>query len=85
MADEIEKELITHSIPVIKSIGISLLNKQHVKDFIDFLTIITNPKSLIHWKRILALHKNIGIARANEIIDMDNNINEAIKDDIGVI
>ncbi len=78
--DEIEKELITHSIPVIKSIGISLLNKQHIKDFIAFLTIITNPKSLIHWKRILALHKNIGIARANEIIDTNDNINEAIKE-----
>ncbi len=78
--DELEKELITHSIPVIKSIGISLLNKQHIKDFIAFLTIITNPKSLIHWKRILALHKNIGIARANEIIDNNENIIEAIKE-----
>ena len=81
--DELEKELLVHSIPVIKSIGISLLNKQHIKDFIAFLIILTNPKSLIHWKRILALHKNIGIARANEIIDnveTNNNINEAIKE-----
>ncbi len=78
--DELEKELIVHSIPVIKSIGISLLNKQHIKDFIAFLTIITNPKSLIHWKRVLALHKNIGPARANEIIDMNDNIFEAITE-----
>ena len=78
--DEIEKQLIPHSIPVIKSIGLSLLNKQHIKDFIAFLTIITNPKSLIHWKRVLALHKNIGVARANEIVDMNDNINEAIKE-----
>jgi DNA helicase-2/ATP-dependent DNA helicase PcrA len=78
--DEVEKELISHSIPVIKSIGISLLNKQHIKDFIAFLTIITNPKSLIHWKRVLALHKNIGTARANEIIDTNDNINEGINE-----
>ncbi len=78
--DMLEHELINHSIPVIKSIGISLLNKSHIKDFIAFLTIITNPKSLIHWKRILALHKNVGIARANEIVDNDDNINEAIKE-----
>ena len=78
--DELEKELIKHSIPVIKSIGVSLLNKVHIKDFIAFLTILTNPKSLIHWKRILALHKNIGPARANEIIDININITEAINE-----
>ncbi len=78
--DMLEHELINHSIPVIKSIGISLLNKSYIKDFIAFLTIIINPKSLIHWKRILALHKNIGTARANEIVDMDDNIHEAIKE-----
>ena len=79
--DALEKELLTHSIPVIKSIGISLLNKQHIKDFIAFLIIITNPKSTIHWKRILSLHKNIGVIRANEIIEQSNNNNifEAIK------
>ncbi len=71
--ESLEHELILHNIPVIKSIGVSLLNKQHIKDFIAFLTIITNPKSSIHWKRILALHKNIGIARANEIIDSSTN------------
>ncbi len=70
--EELEHELLLHNIPIIKSIGISLLNKQHIKDFIAFLTIITNPKSSIHWKRILALHKNIGIARANEIIENSN-------------
>ena len=81
--DALEKELIKHSIPIIKSIGVSLLNKAHIKDFIAFLTILTNPKSLIHWKRVLALHKNIGPARANEIIDnitQSINIIQAIND-----
>lgn len=82
--DRLEQELLRHSIPVVKSIGISLLNKVHVKDFIAFLTILTNKKSSIHWKRILALHRHIGVARANEIIEYDttkyDNIMEAIKD-----
>ncbi len=78
--DMLEHELITHSIPVVKSIGISLLNKQHIKDFIAFLTILTNDKSLIHWKRILALHRNIGLTRANDIININNiNVIESIK------
>jgi DNA helicase-2/ATP-dependent DNA helicase PcrA len=67
--DDLERELLVYSIPIIKSIGISLLNKQHIKDFIAFLIILTNPKSSIHWKRILALHKNIGMTKANEIIE----------------
>jgi DNA helicase-2/ATP-dependent DNA helicase PcrA len=75
--ESLEHELILHNIPVIKSIGVSLLNKQHIKDFIAFLTIITNSKSSIHWKRILALHKNIGVARANEIIDNNSNENNS--------
>jgi DNA helicase-2/ATP-dependent DNA helicase PcrA len=78
--DSLEKELITHSIPVIKSIGTSLLNKPHIKDFIAFIVIITNPKSTIHWKRILSLHRNIGSVRANEIIESaDDNIMDSIK------
>lgn len=78
--DMLEHELLKHSIPVVKSIGVSLLNKQHIKDFIAFLIILTNPKSLIHWKRILSLHKNIGVARANEIIDLNDNVIEAIQE-----
>ncbi len=77
--ESLEHELILHNIPVIKSIGVSLLNKQHIKDFIAFLTIITNPKSSIHWKRILSLHKNIGVARANEIIVEGTDFLESIK------
>ena len=80
--DALELALIEYSIPVVKSIGISLLNKQHIKDLIAFMTIMVNPKSTLHWKRILALHKNVGIARANEIInnyDNNNSILDAIK------
>ncbi len=72
--DDLERELLVYSIPIIKSIGISLLNKQHIKDFIAFLIILTNSKSSIHWKRILALHKHIGMTKANEIIELSQSI-----------
>lgn len=67
--DKIEYELIKRNIPTVKSIGISLLNKNHIKDFIAFLIITLNKKSVIHWKRIISCHKGIGITKANEIIN----------------
>ena len=77
--DRIELDLIGNNINVVKSLGVSLLNRTHVKDFLAFLTIIVNDKSFIHWKRVLALHKKIGMIRANKIIDMDSPILESIN------
>lgn len=77
--DRIELDLVGNNINVIKSLGVSLLNRTHVKDFLAFLTIIVNDKSFIHWKRILALHQKIGMIRANKIIDMDSPILESIN------
>jgi DNA helicase-2/ATP-dependent DNA helicase PcrA len=67
--ERIEYELMKKNIPIIKSIGISLLNKNHVKDLIAFLIITVNTKSIIHWKRIISCHKGIGITKANSIIE----------------
>ena len=74
--DDIEILLMKNKIPCIKQIGLSLLNKNHVKDFIAFVTILINNKSVLHWKRILALHKNI--RDANKILNMEK-IYESIK------
>ena len=71
--NNIELELLKHKISVVKSIGISLLNKNHIKDFIAFLIIINNNKSKIHWKRIYACHQGISITKSHELID--NSIN----------
>jgi superfamily I DNA/RNA helicase len=83
--EKIELELIKNSIPIIKSIGISLLNKNHIKDFIAFLILINN-NSTIHLQRVLACHKHIGIIKANEIIE-NNQLNclqiiEKYKDEL---
>lgn len=77
--NRIELYLMSANISVVKSLGISLLNKRHVKDFLAFITVLVNDKSYIHWKRILALHPKIGLIRANRIIDMDSPIIQSIN------
>ena len=79
LLDKIEYYLLTAKIPVLKHLGISLLDKSHIKDFMAFLTILVNEKSSIHWKRVLALHPSIGIVKANEIIEFKDNIREGVK------
>lgn len=77
--NEIEYQLLKYKIPIVKSLGSSLLNKAHIKDFLAFLIVITNNKSVIHWKRILALHKNIGVSKANFIIEYSDSIEKSLK------
>ena len=43
-----------------------------------FLTVIANKKSLFHWKRILGLHKHIGIVKANHVIEYSQNNNLSV-------
>ena len=78
--ENLELELVKYNIPICKSLGRNLLEKSHIKDFIAFLIVITNEKSLIHWKRILSLHKNIGIQKANYIIENNNNVKDSLKE-----
>jgi len=77
LIDDIELVMMKNRIPCIKQIGLSLLNKNHVKDFIAFITILINKKSVIHWKRVIALHKNI--RDANKIIEHGENIFDSIE------
>ena len=79
LLDKIEYQLLSHKIPTIKHLGISLLDKNYIKDFMAFIVILVNNKSSIHWKRILALHPAIGVVKANEIIEFDSNIRYAIQ------
>jgi DNA helicase-2/ATP-dependent DNA helicase PcrA len=75
--NDIEILMMKNKIPCIKQIGMSLLNKNHVKDFIAFITILINNKSVLHWKRVLALHKNV--RDANKILEHGENIYDSIK------
>ena len=79
LLDKIEYQLLSHKIPTLKHLGLSLLDKNYIKDFLSFLVILINKKSSIHWKRILALHPSIGVVKANEIIEFNPDIRESIK------
>lgn len=70
--NDIEIHLHANKIPISKHIGLSILDKPHVKDFLSFIIVILNPKSSIHWKRLLSLISNV--ATANNIIDSNDNI-----------
>ena len=73
LLNEIELHLMGNKIPVVKHIGISLLDKSHIKDFLAWITILINPKSSIHWKRIISLHPGYGIKKANNILDSNSS------------
>jgi DNA helicase-2/ATP-dependent DNA helicase PcrA len=74
----IELELVANKIPIVKQIGTALLDKYHIKDFLAFVIIINNPKSSIHWKRVISLHKGFGTVKANEITEGCTNIFDRI-------
>jgi len=76
---DIELHLIKQKIPVSKHLGLSLLDKSHVKDFLAFITILFNNKSSIHWKRIISLHPGYNIKKANSIIESNDNILNSLK------
>lgn len=72
--NNIELELVANKIPIIKQLGTALLDKYHIKDFLAFIIIINNPKSSIHWKRIISIHKGFNTVNANEIVENCSNI-----------
>jgi DNA helicase-2/ATP-dependent DNA helicase PcrA len=76
--NNIELELVANKIPIVKQLGTALLDKYHVKDFLAFIIIINNPKSSIHWKRIISIHKGFNTIKANEIVENCNNIYDKI-------
>lgn len=76
--NNIELEFIANKIPIIKQLGTALLDKYHIKDFLAFIVIINNPKSSIHWKRIISIHKGFNAIKANEIVEGKINIYDTI-------
>lgn len=67
--DCFELYLIKRKIPYVKTKGIGLLDRIHIKDFLAFLIIICNKKSIVHWKRILHMLDGVGNIAANKILE----------------
>lgn len=72
--DCFEFELIKHKINYIKSKGIGILDRVHVKDFLSFLVVLVNRESIIHWRRILNLVTGIGAVTADKILNSNKNL-----------
>ena len=53
----LELYLKKQSVSYVKSSGLSILNKSHIKDLMAFISLLFNDKNTISIKRILRLHK----------------------------
>ena len=78
--NNIEPYLLSKNISVTKNIGLALLDKEHIKDFIAFIIILYHNNTSIHWKRILSLHPNIKLKNSDQIINYNDNIRFSIND-----
>lgn len=74
-----EMELIKQKINYVKTKGVGILDRIHVKDFLAFLIILTNNNSLIHWKRIIGLIPGIGVKTIMKIFQKNKNVRNVIK------
>lgn len=70
--DMIELECMKYSIPVIKSNGINILNKNYIKDFIALLIVTINKEAKFYWKHIFNMH-NINSIEYN-FIELQNHV-----------
>lgn len=76
--NKIEMLFISQKIPIVKLSGLAILEKDYIKDILGFIIIIINPKSTIHWKRILKLHKHLD--KIDEIVEKSSNMLNTLKD-----
>ena len=66
---DLEIELVKAGIPFQKFGGIKFIEAAHIKDILAFMRIISNPRDLISWYRVLLLHEGIGPKTAQKILD----------------
>ncbi len=68
LLNKIELELIKNKLNVKRNLGITLLDKEHVKIFIAFICILLNKKSSIHWKKLIELHVDEDLINTTDYI-----------------
>jgi DNA helicase-2/ATP-dependent DNA helicase PcrA len=72
--DNFELELIKNKINYVKSKGIGIMDRVHIKDFLAFLIILVNRNSIIHWKRMLSLLPGVGNVTVAKIMMKDKSM-----------
>ncbi|PMP66160.1 MAG: ATP-dependent helicase [Thermodesulfobacterium geofontis] len=74
---DLEVELTKREIPFVKHGGLKLLESAHMKDFVSFLRIISNPQDYLSWHRVLLLLEGIGPKSTEKIVNfLKNNSSE---------
>ncbi|PMP97954.1 MAG: ATP-dependent helicase [Thermodesulfobacterium geofontis] len=74
---DLEVELTKRGIPFVKHGGLKLLESAHMKDFVSFLRIISNPQDYLSWHRVLLLLEGIGPKSTEKIVNfLKNNSSE---------
>lgn len=76
--DNFELELIKNKISYVKTKGIGLMDRVHIKDFMAFLIILANHDAIIHFKRILSLIPKIGTVSINKIINKSRELKVSV-------
>jgi len=66
---DLEIELNKANIPYLKFGGLKFIETAHIKDMLAFFKILSNPKDVISWNRLLLLLKGVGPRTASKIID----------------
>ena len=66
---DLEIELAKASIPFQKFGGMKFIETAHIKDILAFMRIISNPRDIISWYRVLLLHEGVGPKTAQKILD----------------
>jgi len=71
---DLEIELSKSNIPFIKFGGFKFIETAHIKDIISYLRILTNPKDIVSWNRVILLIDGVGPRTAEKIIqDIEMN------------
>ncbi len=66
---DLEVELTKRGIPFVKYGGLKLMESAHMKDFVSFLKIVSNPEDFLSWHRALLLLEGIGPKSTEKIIN----------------
>jgi DNA helicase-2/ATP-dependent DNA helicase PcrA len=69
MSFDLEIELSKANIPFRKFGGFRFIETAHIKDILSYFRIISNPKDILAWHRLLMLQEGIGTGTATMITD----------------
>ena len=81
---DLEIELNKANIPYMKFGGLKFIETAHIKDMMAFFKILSNPKDVISWNRLLLLLNGVGPRTASKMIDFISGADFDIKSKIEI-